>query len=389
MYVIPLASDYSETAEVAGLYDRNRLRAEYVRRVGAPKAEVYDDFDDMMKTEKPDVLIVAAVDRFHHEYIVRGLEYGCDVITEKPMTINAEGCKAILNAEKQSGKKVTVTFNCRFSPLAEKIKYLLKEEIIGKIWNIDFEWLLDCVHGADYFRRWHRRLENSGGLLVHKATHHFDLVNWWLEQEPVTIYANGSRRFYGPTRVERGKRCSNCIYKNKCEFVFLQSDNEYINGLYYIPEQEDGYFRDSCVFSEEVNIYDNMSVNVKYDNGALLTYSLVAYSPYEGWKIAFTGTEGRMEVCVYTSGERATEPVDYINIYDRRGGTVTFQVPKAEGVHGGEDAGLLEMLFGKKKEDVLMQLAGTKAGINSVMIGACANLSILDGRPHRIDELIY
>ena len=47
-----------------------------------------------------------------------------------------------------------------------------------------FEWALDTVHGADYFRRWHREKKNSGGLLVHKSSHHFDLVNWWLGDVP-------------------------------------------------------------------------------------------------------------------------------------------------------------------------------------------------------------
>ena len=46
------------------------------------------------------------------------------------------------------------------------------------------EWLLDTRHGADYFRRWHRNKNNSGGLMVHKATHHFDLVNWWMIPTP-------------------------------------------------------------------------------------------------------------------------------------------------------------------------------------------------------------
>ena len=49
--------------------------------------------------------------------------------------------------------------------------------VIGNVVSVDFHWLLDTRHGADYFRRWHRNKRNSGGLLVHKATHHFDLVN--------------------------------------------------------------------------------------------------------------------------------------------------------------------------------------------------------------------
>ena len=61
-------------------------------------------------------------------------------------------------------------------------------------------------HGAEYFRRWHRKKENSGGLLVHKATHHFDLVNWWIEQEPVDVMAYGTRRLYGPYQGMKTRR---------------------------------------------------------------------------------------------------------------------------------------------------------------------------------------
>jgi predicted dehydrogenase len=61
---------------------------------------------------------------------------------------------------------------------------------------VHFEWVLDTVHGADYFRRWHREKANSGGLLVHKASHHFDLVNWWIGDVPATVYARGALRFY-------------------------------------------------------------------------------------------------------------------------------------------------------------------------------------------------
>ena len=49
--------------------------------------------------------------------------------------------------------------------------------LVGRPLLVDFSWVLDTSHGADYFRRWHREKQNSGGLLVHKSTHHFDLVN--------------------------------------------------------------------------------------------------------------------------------------------------------------------------------------------------------------------
>ncbi|HYY28187.1 MAG TPA: Gfo/Idh/MocA family oxidoreductase [Chthoniobacterales bacterium] len=73
------------------------------------------------------------------------------------------------------------------------MKELLIADAIGEVKSIHFEWLLDTNHGADYFRRWHREKPNSGGLMVHKATHHFDLINWWLDTTPETNHIDGAR----------------------------------------------------------------------------------------------------------------------------------------------------------------------------------------------------
>ena len=95
---------------------------------------------------------------------------------------------------------------------------------IGEITAVDFRWYLDRVHGADYFRRWHRGKDQSGGLLVHKATHHFDLANWWVASHPATISALGSRRFYIPATADalglsgHGERCHDCARSAECPY---------------------------------------------------------------------------------------------------------------------------------------------------------------------------
>ena len=263
---------------------------------------MFDDFDTMLERTRPDCVIVTTMDRYHHQYVIRALEAGCDAITEKPMTIDDEKCRAILGAEARSGRRVIVTFNYRFQPYVTRIKELLRAGVVGDVLSIDFEWLLDTRHGADYFRRWHRRKENSGGLLVHKATHHFDMVNWWIEDEPESVHAFGLRRFYGPTREERGERCSTCSYAQSCEFYVDYQSDSLMKSLYFDAEHEDGYYRDGCVFSDQIDIEDTMSVTARYVHGPLLTYSLIAYSPYEGWKASITGTGGRMEMQEFQSG---------------------------------------------------------------------------------------
>jgi predicted dehydrogenase len=388
MYAQPISTQFTSSASLVGIYDPNQLRAKVVSsRCG--DVPVFDHFDRMLEHTRPDCVIVTTVDRYHHEYIIRAMEAGCDVISEKPMTIDAQKCRAILAAERRTGKKLTITFNFRFTPYVTRIKEILQAGTLGKILSVDFEWFLDTSHGADYFRRWHSRMENSGGLLIHKATHHFDLINWWINDEPKAVYGVGELKFYGPKRSERGVNCRNCSFTDTCEFYWDAASNPDITALYLETEQADGYLRDRCVFSEDIDIYDTMALTVAYRGGPFLSYSLNAHSPYEGWRVAINTTGGRLEAEEYYSGERAQNPIQKFVIFDRSGRTHTYEVPKASGMHGGGDANLLDRLFSERAiPDPFGHMAGSRAGAMSLLIGAAANLSIQSGRAVQIDDLL-
>jgi predicted dehydrogenase len=371
MFAQPITRRFQKTASLVGMWDPNPARAGYVSQEcgGVP---VFPDFEIMLQ-----------------QYIIAGLEAGCDVITEKPMTIDAEKVRAILAAEKRTGHKVTVTFNYRFAPYTTRVKELLRAGVIGVPLSVDFHWLLDTSHGADYFRRWHRRMENSGGLLVHKATHHFDLVNWWIESDPQQVYAFGERRFYGPTRAERGERCSTCTHMATCEFFVDFRRDPTLKALYFDAEHVDGYFRDRCVFADEIDIYDTMSATVRYANGILLSYSLIAHCPYEGWKAAINGSEGRIELEIFESGLQSKDICMRMKLFNRKGELSEIQVPFATGGHGGSDERLQQRLFGDDgSPDPLGHMADSYAGAMSVLIGAAANQSIQTRQPVAIQDLL-
>ena len=156
-----------------------------------------DQFDRMLDETRPDCLIVTTPDYTHAGYICRALDRDIDVISEKPLTSDEAGLRAICKSMECSRARLTVAFNYRYAPRNTAVKRLIAEGAIGEITSVHFEWLLDTAHGADYFRRWHREKDKSGGLLVHKSTHHFDLVNWWLDDCPASVYALGGLRFYG------------------------------------------------------------------------------------------------------------------------------------------------------------------------------------------------
>ena len=273
-------------------------------------------------------------------------------------------------------------------PVFSKIKELLSKGTIGEIYNVHLEWMLDRVHGASYFRRWHKRMENSGSLLVHKATHHFDAVNWCIGDTPKNVSAFGTRRFYGPTRENRSVRCLNCAYKKSCEFYYDIEGDLFAKAFFLDTEEADGYIRDGCVFADDVDIYDSMTVNVEYEKGASMAYSLTAYSPYEGWKLSVTGSEGRLEAEDYHSGARVDELFQHIRVYGLDDDITRYDVKKREGDHGGCDSILRQRLFVGGGEDRLGQMAGSFEGAKSLLIGVCANLSIAQKCIVSIEEIL-
>ena len=387
MYARPLSKYYGDVAELAAICDVNPVRLAACNGYIESPVPAFTDFDAMLKEIQPDTVIVATVDRTHHDFITRSLEAGAEAITEKPMTVDDEKCRAILEAERRTGKRVTVTFNYRYSPQHQQIKRLLMEGAIGRVLSVDFHWPLDYIHGADFFRRWHRRMENSGGLLVHKATHHFDLINWWLDSEPEEVFALGRRAFYGPTREERGDRCLTCKHTSTCEFFFDLRAQDYMRALYLDAEGEDGYHRDGCVFDPEIDIYDTVSASVRYTSGAVMSYSLTAYAPWEGYQIVFNGTEGRLEV-LFVERAPGRQPGIEMMLHPLRQPARAIEPETGAGEHYGGDRILRDHLFRGVASDPLGLQAGSRAGAVSILTGIAANKSIAEGRPVRISELL-
>src|SRR5690606_19103554 len=97
-----LLDQYPDKLEFVGLCDSNPGRVAYAKEYMGTKCDVFTDFDRMVKRVKPDLVIVCTTDSTHHDYIIKGLEAGCDVLTEKPMTTDEVKCQAILDAERKS-----------------------------------------------------------------------------------------------------------------------------------------------------------------------------------------------------------------------------------------------------------------------------------------------
>ncbi|TVQ28274.1 MAG: gfo/Idh/MocA family oxidoreductase [Spirochaetaceae bacterium] len=419
MYLKALATSHAAHGELVALCDLNSVRLDYAneeleKEFGYHPVPAYlpRDFETMISRERVDTVIVTSIDRTHHTYIIRAMNAGCDAITEKPMTTDADKCAAINEAIRRTGKNLTVTFNYRYAPRNARVKEVLMSGAIGDIKSVHFEWLLDTNHGADYFRRWHRDKRNSGGLMVHKATHHFDLVNWWLDSSPKDVYAFGDLVFYGRENAEaRGvtefyDRSTGNPIARRDPFALHMDVNEKLRRTYLEAEGEDGYRRDQSVFSDGISIEDDMSVLVRYNSGATMSYHLTAYSPWEGFRIAFNGSRGRLEYNVTEVSYISTSDTDIHGESSLGSEKHDAEVPAElilhrhwqapeyialdesdESGHGGGDIRLLADVFVGSEADPLGRAADHRSGTDSILTGIAANLSMAEGRKIDVNDL--
>jgi predicted dehydrogenase len=423
MYINALARDYP--GDIVAWCDPNPVRMSYYDEVlasagrSAPARYQPDEFGALLGRERPDAVIVTSPDHTHPWYAAQALEAGCDAIIEKPVATSPEGARLLAEAARAAAGSVIITFNYRYSPRNSALRRVIAEGAIGKVTSVHFEWVLDTVHGADYFRRWHREKAASGGLLVHKASHHFDLVNWWIDDLPTDVYARAALRFYGDVNAkergltERPERSHGWPSLPTDPFSIDIAADDTLRRLYLEAEGEDGYIRDRDVFSGGITIEDNAAVLVSYASGAFLTYSLNAHSPWEGYRVSVNGDAGRAELEVVERGYVRSAADGSINgrpaidpmtsdeadpgglrpvgerLTVQRHWEPAYEVPIRSGAghHGGGDRLLLDAVFRPGGVDPLRQQAGYADGLRAVAVGLAANRSMITGQAVNIREL--
>ncbi|MFH1614078.1 MAG: Gfo/Idh/MocA family oxidoreductase [Planctomycetota bacterium] len=410
MYMDPIRGIYKAHAQLVAMLDKDPLRIKSYNETRKENIPGYspDEFNKMIKETKPDVIIVACVDNLHHLYVIKALEHDLDVIVEKPLTTSEKYCKQLVDAARKSTGKIIVTFNARYIPHATRIREMIVEGKIGKVVSVDLNWYLDTYHGPNYFRRWNRLREKSGGLTVHKSCHHFDLVQWWIGQKADEVFAYGALNFFGPNgqynplskkQIGDGRTCSDCDRKSLCKYYMRwsrgdyrkdrkdESHNKHFRGEYKYTN----YSCRQCLYDPQINIEDTYTAVIKYNGGALLSYSLNSSVPYEGFRLGINGTKGRIEFKELHAPSRLPfpeekdTPITYIPMF---GGREQIDVIKQGGTHEGSDPLLRDELFiGTDKMVTVERQASFDDGIDAVLTGIAVYRSVLEHSIIRIDEL--
>ena len=379
--------NYSDYAEFVALMDINPGRLRAGREwIGIPNCPIYTDLDTMLRETRPDIVFVISDDDTHEYITNRCMELGSHVVVEKPMAIDEKQIQSMIDADKRNDRVCKVAFNYRYAPHRTAMWEVLRSGEIGELKSVDFNWYLDYDHGARYFRRWHRLMEKGGSLWVHKSTHHFDLLNWWIDSDPEVVFALSKLEVFGHNGPFRSTHCRACSHTRECRYFWDITRRERYVKLYTNNEHYDGYLRDGCVFRKDINIFDKHTATIGYKNGVQVAYSLVCYSPYSGFRVGFQGTEGRMDAWIEECNPISNVDFDQVVVFPRGGRRRFINTPKLPG-HSGGDRRMMDQILIPGCSDPFQASAGIRDGALSCLVGIAARKSSVSGQPVRIEDL--
>jgi predicted dehydrogenase len=397
--------NYADEAELVGILDidERRVREFLAREQVEVPVFLPESFDTMIDETKPDTVIVVGPDGTHAEYIVKGLRRDLDVITEKPMVVDSAQASAVLEAERASSGSVRVTHNSRYREPHQVMRRLIMDGKIGRVTNVEFVHNLDTYHGASYYWRWNRYREMSGGLTITKAVHHFDLINWLIDDVPDQVFAFGALNYYGPRGAHNpnlidGRDYSPAGQKARCPYNRRWSSDDVRDDHlgrdkvpFYVQYGEDSQM---YIYDDDITIEDTYSAVVRYRGGPSMSYSLNLSTPWEGYVLAINGTEGRIETTSFTAPSRVPFPVPegqritYLPLF---GEPETIEVKPLTGSHDGSDGLLTNDLFRRScraEPDPLRIRATSTEGAYAVAIGEAMWRSVESGAPISISSLM-
>lgn len=330
------------------------------------KVRTYKHYEELLSDEEIDAVFITTPDGTHAEIAIRALKAGKHVICEKPLEITEEKILSIVKAAKEHNKIFMLGFVLRYAPLFIKIKELIASGIVGTLIMCEAR---DNINygGFSYFHDWHRERRHSESLLLQKATHSLDILNWMIDSYPKKVAGFGSLDVFGEKGamkifghpVDKALKCSECSKQKECE---ENIENVYRLGKAARREQ----WPDACLYASEIDVQDNQSLIIKYDNGVKANYNLCLFTPEYKREFIFIGDKGKL----VADDKSKTITVAFRNTKD----VISYEVPN-EGVHGGGDERLMEdfinCYYHNKKP-----IASLKDGAISALLALAAQKAI-------------
>jgi predicted dehydrogenase len=384
--------------EVVALADVNRTRAEVAAEFLGIRPAIHDNAHDLLARKDIDAVVITTPDSFHEALCVEAFKRGKHVLVDKPLAITAKGCLNVIEASRRSGKLLYMGFNMRHNPVCRKMRTLIDEGLFGEVFSVQAIEHYDG--GRTYMARWNRLKKYTGSLFIHKGSHDFDIINWFMGQaRPVKVscFANVSTLkpsnlpFKTRKGVKPGPTCTDCPYSGDCPDTTYKpagangtapSEREKIWARMFSKETQkaDGYARDVCIYLSDKDTHDQGIAIVEYDNGATASHSEYFATPLSNRRYLVEGQGGHADADLHAKT---------LDFYPRWSADhTTYRVePKRMDGHGGADSAMCIEFVQMLKKGLRPSASGID-GAWSVAIGEACEKSRVKQRMVKITEVL-
>lgn len=380
------ASQYAQQFDIIGVAEPNEIRNQrYASTHHILPENCFSKWEDVFNRPKfADAVIISSPDRLHVEPCLAALKAGYHVLLEKPIAPTEEECREILRASRESGKIVAVCHVLRYAPYFRKLRSLIRSGAIGELISIQHMEPIEHVHMAhSYVRGNWKNSETTTPIVLAKASHDLDILRWLVGKPCKAVQAFGGLRWFRSENAPEGStaRCTDdCKVEAECPYsaikiyhkdrertyVFDLPENKDEHGDYIMQQlRTTDYGR--CVYRMDNNQPDHYVANLLFDGGVTASFSLQAFTSYEGRRTRVMGSHGdiegdmtKMVITSFVNGKKE-------------------QWAETTDLHGGGDFRLMaDFVMAVHANDPNMLTSTLDASIESHLMGFAAEKSRLE-----------
>lgn len=181
---------------VVAASSRSEASRAAVQEIGGNQIAVYEHWHDALQHDGLDAVIVALTNNEHHAACMAAFDRGLHVLCEKPLGLTIAECDDVIAAAATAGRVLQVGHEMRHQRLYERMKSLVDD---GRVGQPRIMW---CREYRGPMRPgWRSSEELTGGMLLEKNCHHFDLFHWILQARPIKVAALGGRETLDQTEL--------------------------------------------------------------------------------------------------------------------------------------------------------------------------------------------
>ncbi len=302
---------YPDQLDIVGVAEPIAIRNErYAKKHNIKNENRFVTWEDVFKRPKfADAIIITTPDNLHYGPCMKALEMGYNVLLEKPISPSEKECRDILAMTKKTGKIVAVCHVLRYAPYFVELRKIIQSGALGKVVSVQHFEPIEHIHMSHSYVRgnWHNSKETTPIILA-KSCHDLDILRWMLDKKSKTIHALGDLSWFKTANAPEGStaRCSDgCKVEATCPYsalkIYYRERNR--NYVFDLPEDKDkqaayvleqlkttNYGR--CVYRMDNDQPDHYTTNILFDEGVTASFSMEAFTSYEGRRTRVMGSLG-------------------------------------------------------------------------------------------------